>query len=64
MLTGASICGATGGGNDASNKESEEEKDNLDKFLANHTSEDNESFYDLQRETEIKHRFLLRLLFF
>lgn len=54
--SGASISGATGGGNDATNKESEEEKDNLDKFLANHTSEDNESFYDLQRETEIKHR--------
>ena len=64
MLTGASISGTIGGGNDATNKESEEEKDNLDKFLANHTSEDNESFYDLQRETEIKHRFLLRLLFF
>eukprot|EP00088_Acartia_fossae_P020282 TRINITY_DN2190_c0_g1_i2.p1 TRINITY_DN2190_c0_g1~~TRINITY_DN2190_c0_g1_i2.p1 ORF type:complete len:582 (+),score=214.57 TRINITY_DN2190_c0_g1_i2:97-1842(+) len=34
----------------------EKEQDNLDKFLANHTSEDNESFYELQKEAEKKHR--------
>ena len=38
----------------------EEEGDNvenLDKFLANHTSEDNESFFALQEEAEKKHRY-------
>jgi len=39
------------------NKEEEEEdKVTLDKFLANNTSEDNESFIDIQTENERKHR--------
>ena len=61
MLSGAGSSGTSSGEHDTTNKESEEEKDNLDKFLANHTSEDNESFYDLQRESEIKHRYLCKL---
>ncbi|XP_023332279.1 protein DGCR14 homolog [Eurytemora carolleeae] len=43
------------------NKEDEEDEEkgkeeNLDKFLANHTSEDNESFQVLQAESELRHR--------
>jgi protein DGCR14 len=38
-------------------KEVEEvEKVNLDKFLANHTSEDNESFNEIQEEAFARHR--------
>merc|ERR1740123_2137372 len=40
---------------DAAEKE-KEEKITLDKFMANHTSEDNESYLELQEESEIKHR--------
>ena len=36
--------------------EEEEEKINLDQFMANNTSEDNESFIELQVEEEKKHR--------
>jgi len=35
----------------------EEEKMNLDKFLANHTSEDNESFKEIQEEAFARHRY-------
>jgi len=38
------------------NGEEEEEKINLDQFMANNTSEDNESFIELQVEEEKKHR--------
>jgi len=34
----------------------EKEKITLDKFLANHTSEDNESFIEIQEENDKKHR--------
>ena len=34
----------------------EEDRVTLDKFMANHTSEDNESFIELQVENERKHR--------
>merc|ERR1712106_667793 len=34
----------------------EKEKLTLDKFLANHTSEDNESFIEIQEENDKKHR--------
>jgi len=34
----------------------EKEKLTLDKFLANHTSEDNESFIEIQEESDKKHR--------
>ena len=37
----------------------DKEQDNLDKFLANHTSEDNESFFELQKEAEKKHRYIM-----
>jgi len=37
-------------------EEKKEEKITLDKFMANHTSEDNESYLELQEESEIKHR--------
>merc|ERR1719259_903959 len=37
-------------------KEKEEDRVTLDKFMANHTSEDNESFIELQVEYEKKHR--------
>merc|ERR1719410_1719127 len=37
-------------------KEKEEDRVTLDKFMANHTSEDNESFIELQVENEKKHR--------
>ena len=37
-------------------KDKEEDKVTLDKFMANHTSEDNESFIELQVENERKHR--------
>merc|ERR1719499_2284045 len=36
--------------------EKEEDRVTLDKFMANHTSEDNESFIELQVENERKHR--------
>merc|ERR1719232_1624013 len=36
--------------------EDKEEKITLDRFMANHTSEDNESFIELQVENERKHR--------
>jgi len=57
-----SSCSWAGGSGKDSDKVSvlgEEEGDNvenLDKFLANHTSEDNESFFALQEEAEKKHR--------
>jgi len=56
-----SRCSWAGGSGKDSDKVSvlEDEKDeveNLDKFLANHTSEDNESFFELQKEAEKKHR--------
>merc|ERR1719300_1127549 len=38
------------------NGEEEEEKITLDQFMANNTSEDNESFIELQVEEEKKHR--------
>jgi len=41
---------------DDGEEEEETGKVNLDKFLANHTSEDNESFVELQVEAEKKHR--------
>jgi hypothetical protein len=37
-------------------EEEEKEKMNLDKFLANHTSEDNESFKEIQEEGFARHR--------
>jgi len=38
-------------------EEEEEDKDvNLDTFLANHTSEDNESFHEIQNDAEKRHR--------
>merc|ERR1719333_917744 len=37
-------------------KEKEEDRVTLDTFMANHTSEDNESFIELQVENEKKHR--------
>ena len=37
-------------------KKDEEEKMNLDKFLANHTSEDNESFIEIQEEAFQRHK--------
>merc|ERR1719232_2543509 len=37
-------------------EDKEEEKITLDRFMANHTSEDNESFIELQEESEKKHR--------
>ena len=36
--------------------DAEEEVENLDKFLANHTSEDNENFEELQEQAYTKHR--------
>jgi len=41
---------------DISDTPIEKEKMTLDKFLANHTSEDNESFIEIQEENEKKHR--------
>ena len=40
----------------------QEEKMNLDKFLANHTSEDNESFKEIQEEAFKRHRYAIPLL--
>jgi hypothetical protein len=37
-------------------EEEEKEKMNLDRFLANHTSEDNESFKEIQEEGFARHR--------
>ena len=52
-MSGSSVAGSSvAGGDEDENKE----KDNLDKFLANHTSEDNESFSELQEEAFKAHR--------
>merc|ERR1719410_304629 len=40
----------------AEDKEDKEDKMTLDQFMANNTSEDNESFIDIQTENEKKHR--------
>ena len=42
--------------NTVGNASEEKEKVTLDKFLANHTSEDNESFIEIQEENDKKHR--------
>merc|ERR1719244_1678463 len=52
--TSAAVSGAQG--DTAQNGEDEEEKINLDQFMANNTSEDNESFIELQVEEQKKHR--------
>jgi len=53
-----SVAGSSMAGSSVAGDEDPEEKDvdNLDKFLANHTSEDNESFVELQIEAEKAHR--------
>lgn len=53
-----SRASSTGGQSEAGGSGASDapEVENLDKFLANHTSEDNESFFELQKEAEIKHR--------
>jgi hypothetical protein len=57
LRDGSSFAGSDGG-KEGKKEEEEEEKVNLDKFLANHTSEDNESFKEIQEEAFKRHQYV------